>query len=327
MEEARGDPERTEDENQQWGGVGEHAFAFDTVFWTGSKQEEVFDVACRPQVEHVLQGYNACAFAYGQTGSGKTYTMFGEPGAVRGAIPRAVEHLFDRVDAIRQGGPKAVALSFLERSAPRPRPRRGVPRGEGQAERAQRRRRARLPTGSGSRPPSPKSGGARRRRAQHDQTHQYAGSSGEENRASRARARGRRRAPSSPSAGACLSLSLSRGYEAWVRPRPLFAEMHAVRATASRPARQLERRRDRARRRVRLAQPPTLGSRGAAASGMGEQMGAARLVDIGYARMEPHERAVGASGTKLKPPPPLLSLRLKVTDELRDPRGRDGTCT
>ena len=84
----------TEDENQQWGGVGEHAFAFDTVFWTGSKQEEVFDVACRPQVEHVLQGYNACAFAYGQTGSGKTYTMFGEPGAVRGAIPRAVEHLF-----------------------------------------------------------------------------------------------------------------------------------------------------------------------------------------------------------------------------------------
>ena len=106
----------TEDENQQWGGVGEHAFAFDTVFWTGSKQEEVFDVACRPQVEHVLQGYNACAFAYGQTGSGKTYTMFGEPGAVRGAIPRAVEHLFHRVDAIRQSGQKEVALviSFLE---------------------------------------------------------------------------------------------------------------------------------------------------------------------------------------------------------------------
>jgi hypothetical protein len=55
----------------------------------------------------------------------------------------------------------------------------------------------------------------------------------------------------------------------------------------------------------------TLGSRGAASEGgMGEQMGAARLVDIGYARMEPHERAVGASGTKLKPPPPLLSRSL-----------------
>ena len=177
----------TEDENQQWGGVGEHAFAFDTVFWTGSKQEEVFDVACRPQVEHVLQGYNACAFAYGQTGSGKTYTMFGEPGAVRGAIPRAVEHLFHRVDAIRQSGQKEVALviSFLEIYCDAIRDLGSAylaVKGKQSALNAEAARALGLPTGSGSRPPSPKSGEARVVAGRNDgKTHQYAGSSGEEN--------------------------------------------------------------------------------------------------------------------------------------------------
>jgi len=39
------------------GGVGEHAFQFDGVFWTGSKQADIFDQVCKPQVEHALRGY------------------------------------------------------------------------------------------------------------------------------------------------------------------------------------------------------------------------------------------------------------------------------
>ena len=66
-----------------------------------------------------VEGYNTTIFAYGQTGSGKTHTMFGpnwdhvnineelgyeallEPSEVTdGIIPRAIQYLFDEVDAL-----------------------------------------------------------------------------------------------------------------------------------------------------------------------------------------------------------------------------------
>ena len=42
---------------------GEVSFQFDQVFWTDAKQEDVFNNACRQQVDHVLNGYNSCCFA------------------------------------------------------------------------------------------------------------------------------------------------------------------------------------------------------------------------------------------------------------------------
>jgi hypothetical protein len=42
---------------------GEVSFQFDKVFWTNTKQEDVFDSACRSQVDHVMNGYNSCCFA------------------------------------------------------------------------------------------------------------------------------------------------------------------------------------------------------------------------------------------------------------------------
>lgn len=48
----------------------EVAFQFDRVFWTETQQQEIFNVVCRPQIDNVLRGCNACCFAYGQTGSG-----------------------------------------------------------------------------------------------------------------------------------------------------------------------------------------------------------------------------------------------------------------
>ena len=41
-------------------------FQFDRIFWTDTSQDEMFNVVCRPLVDHVLRGYNACCFAYGQ---------------------------------------------------------------------------------------------------------------------------------------------------------------------------------------------------------------------------------------------------------------------
>lgn len=42
---------------------GEVSFQFDKVFWTDSVQQDVFNVTCMPQVDHVLNGYNSCCFA------------------------------------------------------------------------------------------------------------------------------------------------------------------------------------------------------------------------------------------------------------------------
>ena len=42
---------------------GEVSFQFDKVFWTNAKQEDVFDISCRAQVDHVMNGYNSCCFA------------------------------------------------------------------------------------------------------------------------------------------------------------------------------------------------------------------------------------------------------------------------
>ncbi len=70
------------------------------------------------QVDHVLEGYNACIFAYGQTGSGKTYTIFGEGGELRGITPRTMEYLFTAIRRPQHAAKKfAVFVSFLEEPA------------------------------------------------------------------------------------------------------------------------------------------------------------------------------------------------------------------
>ena len=90
--------------------AGHHAFAFDAIFPPSASQEEIFDEVGAPLIESVLDGYNGTILAYGQTGGGKTYTMEGKPKTtagkaadasssedLRGIIPRAVEHIFDKV--------------------------------------------------------------------------------------------------------------------------------------------------------------------------------------------------------------------------------------
>ena len=93
----------------------ERVFTFDVVYdWT-STQDSVYQDTAYPIVESVLQGYNGTIFAYGQTGTGKTFTMEGNPEPLqhRGVIPRAFEHIFQRI----AGTPNKqflVRASFLE---------------------------------------------------------------------------------------------------------------------------------------------------------------------------------------------------------------------
>ena len=52
-------------------------FKFDRVFDMESTQKQVYDLAAKPIIDSVLDGFNGTIFAYGQTGSGKSHTMTG----------------------------------------------------------------------------------------------------------------------------------------------------------------------------------------------------------------------------------------------------------
>ena len=80
-----------------------HRFTFDEVFDIGTSQEEVFNIAAKPAVNSVLEGYNSTIFAYGQTGTGKTFTMEGftynNLNKNRGIIPRCIESIFSYIES------------------------------------------------------------------------------------------------------------------------------------------------------------------------------------------------------------------------------------
>ncbi|WVZ56493.1 hypothetical protein U9M48_007012 [Paspalum notatum var. saurae] len=94
-------------------------FTFDKVFGPESQQSMIFDHAVAPLVNDVLEGYNCTVFAFGQTGTGKTYTMEGEMKQkvselpdTAGVIPRAVRHIFDRLE--KRKDDYSMKVTFLE---------------------------------------------------------------------------------------------------------------------------------------------------------------------------------------------------------------------
>lgn len=70
-------------------------------FWLffPSFQVDVYNLAARPIVENVLEGYNGTIFAYGQTGTGKTFTMEGvrSVSELKGIIPNSFAHIFGHI--------------------------------------------------------------------------------------------------------------------------------------------------------------------------------------------------------------------------------------
>lgn len=107
------------------------SFTFDYVFDQESSQEEIYAKCVHDLVEACFGGYNATVLAYGQTGSGKTYTMgtafdtMGDdtsPSAEVGLIPRAIAHIFERIEqmtasevAVGSAWPKfTVLVQFME---------------------------------------------------------------------------------------------------------------------------------------------------------------------------------------------------------------------
>ena len=88
-------------------------FSYDAILPPTATQADVYDVAAKPAVKDVLQGYNATLLAYGQTGAGKTFTLSSiQPNAV-GVIPRALQEVFDSIsqDSVHA---YTVTLSYLQ---------------------------------------------------------------------------------------------------------------------------------------------------------------------------------------------------------------------
>lgn len=115
---------------KQHGPINEMAknFTIDEVFSDTTTQAEIHERVGRPIVKNVLKGYNGTVLAYGQTGSGKTHSMMGPAGGgldvfskdsphykMRGIVPRMVEELFQRLNAIpRAERTWTVAVSIFE---------------------------------------------------------------------------------------------------------------------------------------------------------------------------------------------------------------------
>lgn len=92
-------------------------FAFERVFGPESTQQEVYDVAARPIIDAVVDGFNGTVFAYGQTASGKTYTMQGDDAddvEKQGIIPRMVRTIFSRIESASSDIEFAVQVSMAE---------------------------------------------------------------------------------------------------------------------------------------------------------------------------------------------------------------------
>ncbi|XP_043713863.1 kinesin-like protein KIN-4C isoform X2 [Telopea speciosissima] len=98
--------------------IGSHAFTFDHVYGSmGSSSSAIFDECVAPLVDAFFHGYNATVLAYGQTGSGKTYTMgtnYSGEATGGGIIPKVMETIFARVEAMKEPTEFLIRVSFIE---------------------------------------------------------------------------------------------------------------------------------------------------------------------------------------------------------------------
>ncbi|CAI4232347.1 unnamed protein product [Auanema sp. JU1783] len=96
-------------------------FTFDSVMDPGTDQQSAYELTVLSLLDSFLKGFNCTILAYGQTGSGKTYTMGTAETTEsitsnsRGIVPRFVEDLFNRINALTsEHETYKVTVSMLE---------------------------------------------------------------------------------------------------------------------------------------------------------------------------------------------------------------------
>lgn len=109
--------EQTVGVNSQYENSGSMKFGFDKAFSPTSSQESVYEIAAKPIVNAVMQGFNGTILAYGQTSSGKTFTMAGpnmEDPDQMGIIPRMVTTVFDQISQADDCIEFSVKVAYCE---------------------------------------------------------------------------------------------------------------------------------------------------------------------------------------------------------------------
>ena len=100
--------------NSQYENGEDLTFTLDHIFPPSGSQEEVYQIAAKPIVNAVFQGFNGTVLAYGQTSSGKTYTMSGYSSSDPGIIPRLVQNLFCNINDSDDCIEFTVKISYCE---------------------------------------------------------------------------------------------------------------------------------------------------------------------------------------------------------------------
>lgn len=75
----------------------ERHYDFDGTFAADCTQQDVFEKAAVPCIQHAFEGFCSALMCYGQTGTGKSYTMCNTDPANEGIIPRASRYIFDTI--------------------------------------------------------------------------------------------------------------------------------------------------------------------------------------------------------------------------------------
>ena len=95
----------------------EKKYIFNKIFTEREKNKDVFDIAIKPTINNILNGYNSTTLAYGVTGTGKTHTIFGDlalDNGEDGIAIKAVEYLFEKLTKEYFDNDYEIKVSYIE---------------------------------------------------------------------------------------------------------------------------------------------------------------------------------------------------------------------
>ena len=95
----------------------EKKYCFNKIFTEKEKNKDVFDLAIKPTINNVINGYNSTTLAYGVTGTGKTHTIFGDlalSNGEDGVSIKACEYLFKKLNSDYFDNDYQIKVSYIE---------------------------------------------------------------------------------------------------------------------------------------------------------------------------------------------------------------------
>ena len=95
----------------------EKKYIFTKIFTENENNNDVFNIAIKPTINNVINGYNSTTLAYGVTGTGKTHTIFGDLAldiGEDGVAIKACEYLFKKLNKDYFDDDYEIKVSYIE---------------------------------------------------------------------------------------------------------------------------------------------------------------------------------------------------------------------